>query len=88
MFEKVSNATKTRGGIDKMKKVCPQILRGKFEFLHMKKTKSIHDYFTRILRKFLVQILTLLLWLSNNLKIWWSCKLMNYNDLCKLMKND
>ncbi|GJZ25653.1 retrovirus-related pol polyprotein from transposon TNT 1-94, partial [Tanacetum coccineum] len=59
IFEKVANVTTSKEaweilqnafkGIDKMKRVRLQFLRGEFEKLQMEESKTILDYFTRLL---------------------------------------
>ncbi|XP_074347844.1 uncharacterized protein LOC141686687 [Apium graveolens] len=58
MFEKIASAARAKEaweisqnnfkGVDKVKKVRLQTLRGEFESLHMKDTESVPYYFTRV----------------------------------------
>ncbi|XP_022858621.1 uncharacterized protein LOC111379481 [Olea europaea var. sylvestris] len=58
MFEKVVSSTKAKEawqilennfkGIEKVKKVCLQILLGEFKYLHVKESELVFNYFTRV----------------------------------------
>ena len=45
----MGGSPKNYKGVDKIKKIRLQLLRGKFQLLQMKSLKSISDYHTRIM---------------------------------------